>query len=143
MSEVGEVRRRLLAMIAQTREAAVARRARAEISEVRARRFIQDVATPVMCQVVSVLKMEGFACELSTPVGSARLVSERHHEDFIDLTVDTTQDPVVIMTLVSHVRGRRVSTTERPFADGLEVDQLTEEHVLKFLLAELPVFVER
>jgi hypothetical protein len=28
-------------------------------------------------------------------------VSESRHEDFIDLAVDTTQDPVTIMTAVS------------------------------------------
>ena len=143
MAEVAEVRQRVLAMVERARQNAAERRARADVAEAQARRFIQDTATPVVRQVLLVLKVEGFPYRLSTPAGSVRLVSETHHEDFIDLAVDATQDPVTIATLVSHVRGRRVSTTERPLAEGVEVDQLTEEHVLAFLLAALPVFVAR
>ncbi|MCH7746499.1 MAG: hypothetical protein IH939_00240 [Acidobacteria bacterium] len=143
MAEVAEVRRRVLAMIERARQDAAERRVRADVTEVLARRFLQETATPVVRQVLSVLKAERLSYRLSTPAGSVRLMSETHHEDFIDLAVDTTQDPVTIMTTVSHVRGQRVSTTERPLADGVELDQLTEEHVLAFLLAALPVFVAR
>ena len=136
MAEVSEVRQRVLAMIERVRRDAAERRARADGAEVQA-------ATPLVRQVLSVLKVEGFSYRVSTPAGSVRLVSEKHHEDFIDLAVDTTQDSVTIMTTVSYVRGQRVSTKERPLADGVDVDQLTEEHVLTFLLAALPVFVER
>ena len=143
MAEVSEVRQRVLATIERVRRDAAERRARADVAEVQARRFIQETATPLVRQVLSVLKVEGFSYRVSTPAGSVRLVSEKHHEDFIDLAVDTTQDSVTIMTTVSYVRGQRVSTKERPLADGVDVDQLTEEHVLTFLLAALPVFVER
>ena len=47
------------------------------------------------------------------------------------------------MTRVSHVRGQRVSTTERPLGSETDLEQLTDEHVLEFLLEALPVFVER
>jgi len=130
-------------MIERARRDAAERRSRADVAEVQARRFIQETATPLVRQVLSVLKVEGFSYRVSTPPGSVRLVSEKHHEDFVDLAVDTTQDSVTIMTTVSYVRGHRVSTTERPLADGVDIDQLTEEHVLTFLLAALPVFVER
>ena len=143
MAEVSLVRQRVLTMIERARRDAAERRARAEVVEVQARRFIEDTATPVVRQVRSVLKVEGLSFRLSTPPGSVRLVSETHHEDFIDLAVDATQDPVTIMTTLSHVRGQRVSTTDRPLADGVEVDHLTEEHVLAFLLDALPVFVAR
>ena len=143
MAEVGEVRRRVVAMIERARQAAVERHVRADVADAQARRFIQETATPIVRQVVAALKAESFSYRLSTPAGSVRLVSEIHREDFIDLAVDATQDPVTIMTLVSHARGQRVSTTERPLADGVEVDHLTEEHVLEFLLGALPAFVER
>ena len=143
MAEVSEVRQRVLTMIERARQDAAERRARAEVVEAQARRFIQETATPVVQQVLSILKVERLSFQLSTPAGSVRLTSERHHEDFIDLAVDATQDQVAIMTLVSLVRGQRVSTTERPLADGVDVDQLTEEHVLAFLLEALPVFVAR
>ena len=143
MAEVSEVRQRVLTMIERARRDAAERRARAEVVEVHARRFIQETATPVVQQVISILKVERLSFRLSTPAGSVRLTSEKHHEDFIDLTVDASQDPVTIMTTLSHVHGQRVSTTDRPLADGVAVDQLTEEHVLAFLLEALPVFVAR
>ena len=143
MTEVAQVRQRVLAMVERARQDASERRARATVDEVQARRFIQETATPVVRQVLSVLKVERLLFQLSTPAGSVRLTSETHHEDFIDLAVDATQDPVTIMTVVSHLRGKSVSTTERPLADGVELPQLTEEHVLAFLLAALPVFVTR
>ena len=143
MAEVGEVRRRVRITIDRARQTAAARRARADVAEELGREFIQQVATPVAQQVVSVLNAEGFHYSLSTPLGAVRLVSDRHREDFINLGLDATQDPVTIMTLVSHVRGQRVSTTERPLYPGHSIDQLTEDHVLEFLLEALPVFVER
>ena len=143
MAEVGEVRRRVRITIDRARQTAAARRARADVAEELGREFIQQVATPVAQQVVSVLNAEGFHYSLSTPLGAVRLVSDRHREDFINLGLDATQDPVTIMTLVSHVRGQRVSTTERPLHPGHSIDQLTEDHVLEFLLEALPVFVER
>lgn len=143
MAEVAEVRQRVLAMVESARRNAAERRARADVAETQARRFIQEIATPVVRQVLSVLKVERLSFQLSTPAGSVRLMSEKHHEDHIDLAVDTTQDPVTIMTTVSYRRGKQVSTKERPLADGVEVGQLTEEHVLAFLLAALPGFVER
>ena len=143
MTEIAEVRQRVLTMVERARQGAAERRARADVAEVQARRFIQETATPVVQQVLSVLKVEKLAFQLSTPAGSVRLTSETHHEDFIDLAVNANQDTVTIMTVVSHLRGKRVATTERPLADGIELDQLTEDHVLAFLLAALPVFVAR
>jgi len=143
MAEVADVRRRVLITIDKARQAAADRRARADVARELGQEFIRLTAVPVVQQVVSVLKSEGFDYRLSTPEGAVRLVSERNREDFIDLTLDATQDPVTIMTEVSCVRGRRVSTRERPLQDGLEIGQLTEAHVLDFLLESLPVFVDR
>ncbi len=143
MAEVAEVRQRVLTMVERARQDATERRARVRRDEVQARRFIQETATPVVQQVLSVLRVEGFSSSLSTPAGSVRIVFESRHEDFIDLAVDATQDPVTIMTEVSHLHGKRVSTTERPLAEDVELEQLTDEHVLAFLLAALPQFVAR
>ena len=143
MTEVADVRRRVMATIEAARQKASERRVRADAAEEQGRRFIEATAVPVMQQVLLVLRTEGYAYRLSTPVGSARLVSEKNHEDFNYLAVDTTQDPVTIKTRVSHVRGQRVSTTERPLGSETDLEQLTDEHVLEFLLEALPVFVER
>ncbi len=143
MSEMSDVSRRVRAGIEQARLDAADRRARAERDGAQARAFLESTAATVVRQFASVLKSEGFLFRLSTPAGAVRLVSESRHEDFIDLAVDTTQDPVTIMTAVSHMRGTRVSTAERPLRPGVEIDQLTDEDVLEFLIGALPVFVER
>ena len=143
MTEIAEVRQRVLATIERARRDAADRRARADVSVAHAGRFIEVTATSVARQVASVLKVEGFQFRLSTPSAAVRLTSTTQHDDFIELAVDPTQDPVTVMTRVSHARGKRVSTTERPLADGVDLDQLTDEHVLAFLLEALTVFVER
>lgn len=143
MSEMSDVSRRVRATIEQARSDAADRRVRAERDGAHAREFLELTATPVLRQFASVLKSEGFFFRLSTPAGAVRLVSESRHEDFIDLAVDTTQDPVAIMTVVSHLHGKRVSTAERPLRAGVDIDQLTHEDVLEFLLEALPAFVQR
>ena len=140
MLEIAEVRRRLRQTLERARLDAAARRARAEAAEAQGRRFVEEVATPVARQFVSVLRAEGFGFRLSTPAGAVRLVSERRREDFID---DTAGDAVTIMTTVSHVRGRRVLAAERPLDAEAAIDALTERHVLDFLLGAVRVFVER
>lgn len=141
MTEVAEVSRRVRRMIERARADAAARRTRADADAELAQRFIQDVATPVARQVASVLRSEGLAFRLSTPPGAVRLVSEGRTEDYIDLSVDTTADPVTITTEVSHERGRRVSTVERPLRADAPVSDLTDEDVLGFFLDVLPLFV--
>lgn len=143
MLEIAEVRRRVRQTLERARLDAAARRARAAAAEVQGRRFVEEVATPVARQFVSVLRAEGFGFRLSTPAGAVRLVSERRHEDFIDIAVDAGGDAVTIMTTVSHVRGRRVLAAERPLDAEAAMDALTERHVLEFLLGAVRVFVER
>ncbi len=143
MSDVADVRQRLRRMIEQARHDAAERRKRAETDTEAAERFLESVAVPVMQQVATVLRAEGLGFRLSTPAGSVRLVSEGQNQDYVDLSVDATSDPVTILTEVAHVRGRRVSTVERPLAPDVPLDQLTDEHVLAFLLDALKVFVAR
>ena len=143
MAEIAEVRQRVRQTIEQARLAAAERRARAAVAGEQGRRFIERVATPVARQVLSVLRAEGFGYRLSTPAGAVRLVSDRSREDFIDIAVDAGGDAVTIMTTVSHVRGQRVLTTERPLAADVEIEALAEGHVLEFFLDAIRVFVER
>ncbi len=143
MSEMSDVSRRVRAGIERARLDAADRRVRLERDGARARAFLESTATPVLRQFASVLKAEGFLFRLSTPAGAVRLVSESRHEDFIDLAVDATRDPVTIVTTVSHIRGKRVDTAEQPLRPGVEIDRLTDEDVLEFLIGTLPIFVAR
>ena len=143
MLDIPEVRQQVRRAIERARLDAVSRRERAEAADRQGRRFVEHVAAPVAQQVMSVLRAEGFGFRLSTPPGAVRLVSDRRREDFIDIAVDTAGDEVAIMTTVSHVRGGRVLVPERPLNAEVEMDALTERHVLEFLLHAIQVFVER
>ncbi|MEE2636815.1 MAG: hypothetical protein VYE68_06235 [Acidobacteriota bacterium] len=143
MTDVADVRRRVRAAIERAKREASERRSRAEADAAVGQQFIRHVATPVAKQLSTVLRAEGFFFRLSTPAGAVRLVSESQREDFIELSVDTTQDPVTILTVVNHVRGHRVSTRERPLRAEVSLESLTEADVLDFLVEALPVFVER
>ena len=143
MPDIAEVRRRVRQTIERARLEAAERRARAEVADRQGRRFVEGVAAPVARQFQSALRAEGFKYRLSTPAGAVRLVSDRRPEDFIDIAVDATGEAVIIMTTVSRVRGRRVLVAERPLNDKVEMDALTEQDVLDFLLDAIRVFVER
>ena len=67
-------------------------------------------------------------------------MSDRAAEDYIELTLDTTENPPRVMGQISRTRGRRVIDAERPIGAP---DALSEEQLLDFLLKELEVFVER
>ena len=60
MAEVADVRRRVLITIDKARQAAADRRARADVARELGQEFIRLTAVPVVQQVVSVLKSEGF-----------------------------------------------------------------------------------
>lgn len=143
MPDIAEVRRRVRQTIERARLEAAERRARAEVADRQGRRFVEGVAVPVARQFQSALRAEGFKYRLSTPAGAVRLVSDRRPEDFIDIAVDATGEAVTIMTTVSRVRGRRVLVAERPLNEKVEMDALTEQDVLDFLLDAIRVFVER
>jgi hypothetical protein len=95
---------------------------------------------PLFRQVANALKAEGYAFTVFTPSGSVRLMSDRTAEDYIELTLDTSDDPPRVMGQISRTRGRRVIDTERSIGAP---DALTEEQLLDFLLKELEAFVER
>jgi hypothetical protein len=95
---------------------------------------------PLFRQIANALKADGYAFTVFTPSGSVRLMSDRSSDDFIDLSLDTGEDPPRVMGHVSRTRGRRVIDAER--AVGAP-DAVTEEQLLDFLLKELEAFVER
>ncbi len=143
MIEISEVRRRLLQAIAEGRRVAGQRRERSHAAAADYARFLAKVAVPVFRMLGRALVAEGYAFELSTPQGAVRLGSQRSAQDFLDLVLDVSLDPPVVMGRASHSRGGHVTLVERPIRDGAPVAELTEEDVLQFLLAEIAPFVER
>ena len=141
--EVSEVRRRLLAAIDGARRAAQERRGRSDQAARDYEAMLTAYAIPIFHQFASALVAEGHRFKVFTPAGSVRLASESRGDDFIELALDATSDPPVVVGRTSRGRGSRMITSERPVRDGAPVGTITDEDVLAFLLSEIAPFVER
>lgn len=140
--EVSEVRRRLLHTMERARRAAAERRTRADQASHDYDVFLERIAVPLFHQVAAALKAEAYTFNVFAPGGSVRLMSERAAEDYIELTLDTSGTEPRVVGHTSRIRGRRVLESEAPIAD-VPVHELTDEHVLQFVLKEIEPFVER
>jgi hypothetical protein len=139
--EISEIRRRLRAAIVNARAAAQQRQARADAAAREYEAFLGERAIPVFHGVAAALTGEGLRFKVFTPAGSVRLVPDRASDDYIELVLDTSGDIPQVLGRTSHGRGRRQVTTERSLNETRDVNLLTEEDVLQFLLAEIPRFV--
>lgn len=131
------------AAIEQARRDATARRERADAAARAYDEFLAARAVPAFNLVASALVGEGHRFKVFTPAGSVRLASERSPEDYIELTLDTSEDPPFVLGRTSLARGRRAVASERPVRDSLLVQDLTDEDVLSFILSELPKLIVR
>jgi GAF domain-containing protein len=138
--EISLVRKRLSDTLERARRQAAERRARSDQASRDFDLFLQKIAVPLFRQVANALKAEGYAFTVFTPSGSVRLMSDRSASDFVELTLDTSDNPPRVIGQVSRERGRRVLDTERAIGAP---DALTEEQLLDFLMKELEAFVER
>ncbi len=138
--EISLVRRRLTETIERAKKQAAERRGRTDQASREFEVFLQKIAVPLFRQVANALKADGYTFTVFTPSGSVRLMSDRAAEDFIEVTLDTSDDPPRVMGQTSRNRGRRVIDAERAIGTP---DAMTEEDLLEFLLKELEAFVER
>ena len=141
--ETSELRRRLRAAVEQARSNAAARRARSDAAKRDYEQFLSAIATPVVHQFANVLSAEGHQFDVGTPADSVRLTSAKAKEDYIEIALDTTEDPPEVVGRTSRGRGRRMITSERAVRERTAVAELNEEDVLAFLLAEIVPFVAR
>jgi len=140
--ETSVLRRRLTETIETARRSAAERRARADAASRDYSQFLDTVAVPLFRQIANVLKASGYSFTVFTPTGSVRLMSDKASEDYIELSLDTSADEPMVLGKSSRARGRRVLESERAIAEQT-VANLTEEHVLNYVLRELEPFVER
>jgi GAF domain-containing protein len=138
--EISTVRRRLTETIERARKQAADRRGRGDQASRDFDVFLQKVAVPLFRQVANALKADGYAFTVFTPSASVRLMSDRSASDYIELTLDASDDPPGVMGRTSRTRGSRVIDAERAIGAP---DALSEEQVLEFLLKELEALVER
>jgi hypothetical protein len=140
--EVSDVKRRIAETIERSKRAAGERRARADEAAREYGDFLDRIAVPLVRQVANVLKVEGYPFGVFTPGGSVRLMSERTSDDYIELTLDTSNDQPAVMGHSRRARGRRIVESEQPIGRG-PIRNLTDEDVLAYLLKELEPFVEK
>ena len=140
--ETSVLRKRLTETIEAARRTAAERRARSEAASRDYSQFLDTVAVPLFRQVANILKASGYSFTVFTPSGSVRLMSDKASEDYIELSLDTSADEPMVIGKSSRARGRRVLESERAIAEQT-VANLTEDHVLNYVLKELEPFVER
>jgi hypothetical protein len=141
--DIPEIRRRVRAAIEQARRDAAGRRERSDAASRAFDQFLFTRAVPTFNIVAAALVAEGHRFKVFTPAGSVRLSSERSPDDYIELTLDSTEDPPVVLGRTSVSRGRRAVTRERPVREGASPDALTEEDVVTFVIAEVSSLIER
>ena len=140
--EVSEVRKRLLHTMERARRAAAERRAGGDQASRDYDVFLERIAGPLFHQMAAALRAEGYVFNVFAPGGSVRLMSERAAEDYIELALDVSGPEPRVVGHSSRIRGRRVLESEGPIAD-VAIRDLTDEHVLQFVLKEIEPFVER
>ena len=138
--EISEVRRRILAAVARSKQHAAQRRARMDEAGKAYSTFLDTIAVPMFRQVANVLKAEGYSFGVFTPSGSVKLVSDRNPQDSIEIRFDASGDMPLVVGHVTRSRGSRVVESEQPVGDPAS---LGETDVLEFLVRELEPFVER
>lgn len=139
--ELTELRRQIRIAIELAKKNAAAKRARSDAAQRDYAKFLSDVAVPTVQHFASALAGEGHLFKVATPADSVRLTSASANDDFIELVLDTSQDPPEVVARVSRGRGRRMVTSERPVRERTAVADLTEEDVFALLLQEITPFL--
>jgi hypothetical protein len=141
--EVSQVRRRLTAAIEQARRIAQQRRERSSETQRAYEVFLAEVAVPVARMVGHVLKSEGYLFTVATPGGGLRLISDRGRDDYVEIALDTTANPPIVVGRTSYSRGSRTISEERPVKPGAPPESITEDEFLDFIVGALEPWFER
>ena len=141
--EVSEVRKQLKHAIDRAKARAQRKRNAAAEAERAYATFLEEIATPTTRMLANALKAEGYPFTVSTPAGGLRLASDRGRDDYIELTLDGSDDKPTVVGRVRRTRGSRTLEDERPIKAGAAPQDLTEGDVLSFLVGALEPWLER
>lgn len=139
--EIPELRRQIRTAIELAKKNAAAKRSRSDTAQRDFDIFLAQIAVPTVQQFASALAGEGHFFKVETPAGSVRLSSASAKDDFIEVLLDTAQDPPEVVARVSRGRGRRMVTSERPVRERTAVADLNEEDVVTLLVQEITPFL--
>jgi hypothetical protein len=140
--DVSELRKRILRSLDDARKDAAAKRDAIDQAAKAYETFLDGTAVPLMRQAAQVLNANGEAFSVNTPAGSVRMVSDKSPQTFIEFELDTAGTRTAVIGRTSYVRGRRGAVVEEhAIARGKSVEQLTEQDLSEFLVAEIPKLV--
>jgi hypothetical protein len=140
--ETADVRRRVHEAIARAKRGAAERRAAADRAAAAFEALLEHTAVPLVRQIASVLRADGYPFTAATPSGSVRLTSDRSAEDFVEILLDSSGGRPQVTGRVSRARGRRVVEREEIIGRG-DPASVSEDDLLGFLLKAIEPFVER
>jgi len=142
--DVSDLRKRILRALDDARKDASSRRTAVDQATRAYEEFLEKIAVPLLRQTQTVLKAEGQLFSVHTPAGSARLVSDRTPQTFLELVLDTSGAMPQILGRVSLARGREgVIIQERPIAASKPIADAGEDDLAQFLVAEVSKLVVR
>jgi len=142
--DVSDLRKRILRALDDARKEAAARRINVDRASASYDQFLSTIAVPLFRQAATVLKAQGVPFTAETPAASVRLVSDHASQEFIELELDAGAPQPQVLGRSSAVRGGHGPVVEeRPVAPGKSIDELTEEDVSQFLVAEIRRLVTR
>lgn len=141
--ETSDVRKRIKDALERAKRQAAERRTRNAGASAAYETFLHRTAVPVFQQVANVLRVEGYPFVVHTPAGSVRLASEKSGNDYVELRLDTTGERPHVTMRMERVRGREVTTEDRPMKPGAAVEDLSDEDVLDAVAYAVTVLVEK
>jgi len=142
--DISDLRKRILRALDDARKETEARRQNTSQASEAYGRFLSEIAVPLFLQAATVLRAEGHPFGVNTPAESVRLASDRFSQDFVELELDaTTPQPQVIGRTSMAQGGKGLLVEERPLAPGKSIDELTEDDVAQFLMAEIRRLITR
>ena len=140
--DTSELRKRILHALDAARKDAVARRSAVDEASRAFESFLAATVVPLLRQAQDVLKAESQIFRVESPAGSARIVSEKSSDTFIEVVLDIKPAQPQVLGRVSLTRGRQgVIVEERPIAAGKAVTDLGDDDVAKFLVTEIPKLI--
>jgi hypothetical protein len=141
--EVQQIRRRVQSRLVDLRRVAADRRERVSAAERAYITFLSNVAVPVFNTFAQALSAENYPYKVMTPGSAVRLVSERSGRTYVELRLETSGPKPALVAEVTRERGSRVVTDERVVAEGVAIEDTTDEFVVEFLLEQMSDLIER
>jgi len=137
--DVAALRKRMLRELDRpgaVKATAAERRVSGDTARQQFARLLDTTIVPLLKQTADILKAEGSLCRVHTPSDHAQLAFDRSSEDFVEIMLDTAMPPHVIGRSSARKKSGTV-VEDRIIGVGKEIDEISDEDVVGYLLPEL------